>query len=125
MKDFKLCFIANSKAYFTTQALDKQWGDDWDDAPYEHNAGIPYEWRKDSKDDSWQIYELYFESNLNTPDYGHSNSPYTAQAINRGEVAWLESPSYEKEPIRIFAGESCDTFIEKIKKVGGKVYLLA
>ena len=29
---YKLCYIENSFAYFTTQDLDKQWGDDWDDA---------------------------------------------------------------------------------------------
>ena len=29
--------------YYTTNSLDKQWGDDWNDSPYEHNAGIPYE----------------------------------------------------------------------------------
>ena len=38
----KLCYVEGNIAYFTTQDLDKQWGDDWDDAPYEHNAGLPY-----------------------------------------------------------------------------------
>ena len=28
--------------YFTSD-LENQWGDDWDDSPYEHNAGPPYE----------------------------------------------------------------------------------
>jgi len=28
--------------YYTTNSLDKQWGDDWNDSPYEHNAGTPY-----------------------------------------------------------------------------------
>ena len=40
---YKLCYIEKNFAYFTTQDLEKQWGDDWDDAPYEHNAGTPYE----------------------------------------------------------------------------------
>lgn len=39
----KLCYVKGSFAYFTTQELSKQWGDDWNDAPYEHNAGEPYE----------------------------------------------------------------------------------
>ena len=30
-------------AYFTPISLDKQWGDDWNDTPFEHNAGIPYD----------------------------------------------------------------------------------
>lgn len=37
-----LCYVDGNRAYFTTQPLDQQWGDDWDDAPYEHNAGTPY-----------------------------------------------------------------------------------
>ena len=28
--------------YFTSD-MTAQWGDDWDDRPYEHNAGPPYE----------------------------------------------------------------------------------
>lgn len=30
-------------AYFTSVDLKDQWGDDWDDCPYEHNAGCPYD----------------------------------------------------------------------------------
>ena len=48
-KDPILCYVDEPWAYFTTQDLDKQWGDDWNDAPYEHNAGTPYEpcWHND------------------------------------------------------------------------------
>ena len=42
MKEPILCYVKGPWAYFTTQPLKKQWGDDWDDAPYEHNAGEPY-----------------------------------------------------------------------------------
>lgn len=28
--------------YFTSD-IENQWGDDWDDRPYEHNAGKPYQ----------------------------------------------------------------------------------
>lgn len=38
-----LCYVSHPFAYFTTQPVENQWGDDWDDAPYEHNAGSPYE----------------------------------------------------------------------------------
>lgn len=41
-----LCYVCGPWAYFTTRPLADQWGDDWDDAPYEHNAGTPYEWRE-------------------------------------------------------------------------------
>jgi hypothetical protein len=33
--DLILCYIDDDYAYFTEQSLDKQWGDDWNDAPYE------------------------------------------------------------------------------------------
>ena len=38
----KLCYLESSVMYFTSD-IDNQWGDDWDDIPYEHNAGKPYE----------------------------------------------------------------------------------
>ena len=41
-KDLKLCYVKDNFAYFTTQKLSDQTGDDWNDAPYEYNAGIPY-----------------------------------------------------------------------------------
>jgi hypothetical protein len=37
-----LCYVSENFAWFTTRSLEEQWGDDWDDAPYEHNAGEPY-----------------------------------------------------------------------------------
>ena len=46
MSDPKLCYVEGCFAYFTTLTdIKDQWGDDWDDAPYEHNAGEPYDWR--------------------------------------------------------------------------------
>lgn len=47
----RLCYIDGPWAYFTTQPVAEQWGDDWDDAPYEHNAGDPYEpcWHNEPK----------------------------------------------------------------------------
>ena len=41
-EDYKLCYVDGPWAYFTTQDLKRQWGDDWNDAPYERNAGTPY-----------------------------------------------------------------------------------
>ena len=129
-KDYKLCFVGDNKAYFTTQDLEKQWGDDWDDAPYEHNAGTPYLWREGEKDNlslrlktPWQILDIYYEADLETPCSGHNNSPYSVEAINKGGVAWLQSPSYVKEPIRIFAGTTLSQFLAIIKELRGKVYM--
>lgn len=43
---YKLCHVERNFAYFTRLPLDEQWGDDWNDAPYEHNAGTPYDEEK-------------------------------------------------------------------------------
>ena len=48
-----LCYVRGAWAYFTTQPLEDQWGDDWDDAPYEHNAGSPYEFSE--SDGKWCV----------------------------------------------------------------------
>lgn len=50
---FRLCYADLDRdgaiiAYFTTQPIAEAWGDDWDDAPYEHNAGPPYHWRPET-----------------------------------------------------------------------------
>ena len=46
-----LCYIDGPWAYFTTRPVAEQWGDYWDDAPYEHNAGEPYKpcWHNEPK----------------------------------------------------------------------------
>ena len=40
--DYRLCFKKGMILYFTDN-FDKQWGDDWNDAPLDCNAGIPYD----------------------------------------------------------------------------------
>ena len=41
-EEYKLCYVEGQKAYFTSN-FEKQWGDDWNDRPYECNAGEPYD----------------------------------------------------------------------------------
>jgi len=42
--------------------MEKQWGDDWDDVPYEHNAEPPYDnYYEDGIEHKISIKELYFE----------------------------------------------------------------
>lgn len=37
-----LCYVEGNFAYFTSKPLEETSGDDWDDAPYEHNAEPPF-----------------------------------------------------------------------------------
>jgi hypothetical protein len=137
-KDFKLCFIAENFAYFTTQELSKQTGDDWNDAPYEHNAGVPYgpfrsysytkngEWAKgsDYNDDGtpkWEIYKVAYDyCGAETPsEIAAGNSRYSVEAINNKLTPWLT-----KYPDKaLFAGASVEEFITFIEECGGTVYL--
>lgn len=40
-KKYYLCYVDGNKAWFTDN-WEHIWGDDWNDAPYEYNAGNPY-----------------------------------------------------------------------------------
>lgn len=83
--EYRLCFIeceGKTKAYFTSD-IHNQWGDDWGDAPYEHNAEEPYNHKTD-------VFSLHFSSDLKTPaQIANGNSPFSVEEINKGETPWL------------------------------------
>lgn len=97
----KLCYVCHRTklAFFTTQELKDQHGDDWND-PLD-NAGKPYEdWDGEKKGSpKWKIfYVCYDTSFLNEPDaYGNNNSVDT---INAGMAPWLTTEERYKNPDR-------------------------
>jgi hypothetical protein len=102
--------------------LENQWGDDWNDAPYEHNAGAPYDHGRDKP--PVEITEIVFDSSFEPPSEGRMNSLYSVEQINSGRVPWLKSPSYRKDiDIKIFAGCTLGMFIQYIKMNGGRVFM--
>jgi hypothetical protein len=132
MNEPVLCYVEDSWAYFTTQNLADQWGDDWNDAPYEHNAGEPYQYRPDSVSDKekkpWKIIKFAFESGLEQPEAWHYNSPYSVEQINNRAIPWLASGKYGPRspngtPIQIWAGTPMSEAIRLIHQAGGEVYL--
>lgn len=125
--ELKLCYIAGAWAYFTTQALADVIGDDWNDVPYECNAGAPYEWGKYDQEKGrapWQIVKIAYDSpTLETPaQMCASNSPYSVDRINEGIVPWLTSYSRSGPTIKIMAGCDIWEFTEKVIASGGMVY---
>ena len=113
----KLCYIEDNWAYFTKLPLDEQWGDDWDDAPYEHNAGEPYEHL------GADIMKLAWEGDLDTPCGNYNNSPYSVQRINKGAVPWLVSSPWNKNIfVSIPGGTTMLDFITLVYASGGTVY---
>lgn len=122
-----LCYVDGPWAYFTTQKLSKQWGDDWDDAPYEHNAETPYEPHLPRDVDAagnplWEITKVAWDGPFIEPSDGHLNSPYTVRQINAGAIAWLRTAHMDKI-VCIQAGVTLTEFVSKIESGGGKVYL--
>lgn len=122
-----LCYVKGAWAYFTTRQLDKQWGDDWNDAPYDCNAGDPYEFHEHNAKDGdapWTIERVAFHSDLETPAHtGRYNSQYSVDQINAKHVPWLRPWSVGIEPI--FAGTPMREFIRRIQAAGGTAYVAA
>jgi len=111
-----LCYVDGSTAYFTTQDLSGQWGDDWNGRPYEHNAERPYgpcwhnepkhvverggklctddccklDWNEDGTP-KWKIIKVHWEGPFATPaERNNDNSPFSVEDINAGATPWLE-----------------------------------
>jgi len=123
-----LCYVKDNFAYFTTKELADQTGDDWEDAPYEHNAGPPYEWLLSHDGDNgipkWDIVKVAYTGEFDTPRDRTRNSNYSVDQINAGAIAWLVTSSWAEKPIVcIPAGTTLSKFIELILKGGGEVYL--
>jgi len=117
---YKLCYVDGNKAYFTSD-FKNQWGDDWDDRPYEHNAGTPYNFYQDKNgvEQEIKLKEIYFDLPVwyDVPCSGTDNSRYSVQDINNHRVPWI---SYDGH--YIFAGTSYSSFIKTIEELGGTIY---
>lgn len=112
------------RLYFTPRHMNEQWGDDWDDAPYEHNAEIPYDFYF-NEDDKIQYYTIYqIEITLDRehepilPCDNYRNSPYSVADINSGKHAWIYfEGSYKRcDGLSVQAGETFKEVMEKISK---------
>ncbi len=108
-----LCYIeGDSVAYFTTD-LENTSGDDWNDAPYEHNASRPY---NVYSDEGGVLYHVMFYADL--------DSWVSVDIINSKKVPWLKTPAwYNKESyFEIYAGTTLTEFVRLITEYGGSVY---
>jgi hypothetical protein len=116
---FRLCYVDDNVMYFTDN-FKGIYGDDWNDKPYEHNAGLPYEWNDDETDE-WNIEHhhghirmIAFEPSwyIRRPCDGYLNSPYSVEDINKGAIAWL----FSDEAGGLSGGATMDEAIEWCKK---------
>jgi hypothetical protein len=112
-----LCYVDGNFAYFTTQLLEDQWGDDCNDVPYEHNAGTPYEPQGGVL--TWQIIKVAFDGSFLLPSDNHLNSPYSVEGINmRRDIPWLRT----REHASLDAGATIAEFAKFVTDNGGTVY---
>lgn len=122
---YKLCYINKNKAYFTSN-FKKQWGDDWNDAPYEYNAKEPYDFYfENSERHKIEIKSIFFEFpyyvDIKRPCDELLNSVYSVEDINNHKCPWLTLRKDDNTNY-IFAGTSYMSFIEQIEKFGGIIY---
>jgi hypothetical protein len=124
-----LCYVSAPWAYFTTQPLADQWGDDWNDAPYEHNAGEPY-WPHGKDEGKWEIIKVAWDGPFDAPiDHAGLYSRWSVETINSGAVPWLSNVTnwaFNKKvtpPVSIFAGTPLNEFKRLVRNGGGKFYV--
>ena len=116
-ESLKLCYVKTivdhykyeaHLCFFTEENIEDVWGDDWDDAPYEHNSGTP-------NVPCLTILAIGVESTKT----GHYNSPYSVEEINMGVVPWLTGDNEG----HLFAGATVNEFIEFIEGDPKGIYL--
>lgn len=119
--DAQLCYVSGQMAWFTTQTLSAQWGDDWNDAPYAFNAGEPYE--DDQSPPRWQLYRLMFACSKLEP-IGERYGYVSVQEINAGEWPWLvgDPDNVWDWKNAIFAGATVAQMTAAIQAAGGQIY---
>src|SRR3989344_260650 len=140
-----LCLVKDHWAYFTTQQLKQQTGDDWNDAPYAGNAGEPYdpcwhngpggrakypsgcncsicakEWNADGTP-KWRVIKVAWDGPFTTPaDCEHGN--VSVDYINMHLLPWLYN---DEGRLDIMAGVTLDDFRKQVVAAGGQVYMTA
>lgn len=128
--DAQLCYVDRDTrtAYFTTQPLDSQWGDDWDDSPADCNAGHPYRYSNhDHKEgrEPWQIIKIPFSSSGIIDgrwfEFDNQGEHRSVLQINSARGAWLVA-NVSGVP-SICAGTTLREFIAMMKRLNIPVWV--
>ena len=92
-------------------------GDDWDDAPYEHNAGIVYkEYIKGYVDVAFD-----FDDDVYEPGDRFCNSPYSKEDFKNRIVAAIVVKNNECTRT-VFIGDSLGMIEDEFKVIKSKIY---
>lgn len=99
-------------------------GDDWNDVPYEHNAGEPYDYWYDDDGTKHDIdlvkvyYDLDYKYWNYLPCDNFTNSPYSVEDINKQRIPWISTRDFT-----IPAGTTLNKFISTIEQYKGCIFL--
>lgn len=117
-----LCYVDRPWLWFTTAPLSEQWGDDWNDAPYEHNAGSPYWWLPGRGKPFHELFCMAVRTTMETPaERSHFNSPWSVEQINRGEAPWLQTRGFDPPEPPIMAGTTYAEVKGRLLRRGDRV----
>lgn len=119
--DAVLCYVRGQWVWFTTCPLDKQSGDDWNDAPYDCNAGNPYEWEERRGVPPYEVFRVAIHGDVGQHYY--SKPWYSVNQINRGETWWLRFRPWSSAPREVYAGTTYAEFRRLCDEYGVAVYV--
>lgn len=94
------------------------WGDDWDDAPWEHNAGRPY---------SWDARVIWYEGSWERPGQHELNSRWSVTDINAGAAPWLVTRWAGEDGRQTFAipaGVTVEEFCQTMQRAGTRTFVV-
>ena len=99
--------------YLGADDCNDYWGDDWNDAPYEHNAGQVYQRYRQG----YVEFAFPLKYDICEACYGYFNSPFSKEDMKNRKVPCL-TISTEPE-IKIYFGDNIDDISKQITELGG------
>lgn len=120
-----LCFVHGNDAYFTTQELSRQTGDNWNVAPHSENAGIPHVAPKGPSGPSrgalqWDVVRVSWMGPFEVVTDFEGKS-LSVDNINYEFGSWLMQIKDNENKVYIRAGIFINEFMTIIKRFGGTV----
>lgn len=119
------------RLYLGADDCEDYWGDDWNDAPYEHNAGRVYsEYRQ-----GYVEFAFPLKYDVHEACDGYFNSPFSKEDMKNRKVPCLiisTEPEvdniifkdiYDIIKIEIYFGDNIDEISQQIKELGGHQFL--
>jgi len=126
-EDARLCYVEGDWAYFTTLPLDRQCGDDWNDAPYYDNAGLPYDYRPDLAAKGvtpWRIIKIAIHGGFYTPRDVCKSLDLSVDSINKGAAPWITFGRFCKGKLtHLYAGATVAQVKAEARRHGHAVFV--